>query len=54
VIPRRAKNAREYFNIDRAVVDEDVITNDLGPLSTAVTAGCRRRGGDRTAAAVLL
>jgi uncharacterized protein with HEPN domain len=27
----------EYFNIDQAVV-EDVITNDLDPLSTAVTA----------------
>lgn len=27
----------QYFNIDSAVV-EDVITNDLGPLNTAVTA----------------
>jgi uncharacterized protein with HEPN domain len=27
----------EYFNIDEAVV-EDVITNDLDPLTTAVTA----------------
>jgi uncharacterized protein with HEPN domain len=27
----------EYFNIDEAVV-EDVITNDLGPLNTAVIA----------------
>ena len=27
----------EYFNIDEAVV-EDVITNDLDPLATAVTA----------------
>jgi uncharacterized protein with HEPN domain len=27
----------EYFNIDQAVV-EDVITNDLNPLSAAVTA----------------
>jgi uncharacterized protein with HEPN domain len=27
----------EYFNIDRAVV-EDVIANDLEPLSAAVTA----------------
>jgi uncharacterized protein with HEPN domain len=27
----------EYFNIDEAVV-EDVITNDLDPLTTAITA----------------
>ncbi len=27
----------EYFNIDQAVL-EDVITNDLDPLSAAVTA----------------
>lgn len=27
----------EYFNIDQAVI-EDVITNDLDPLNTAVTA----------------